>query len=547
LGPAMAGDNKVMRTRTDRRSVRPRGSLSHLYSHGLAEAVRRTKILVTIGPASCSREGLIALARAGADSFRLNFSHGSDPEHRAWLQRMRFVRAHLGREIPIVGDVQGPKIRIGALTPEPISLVEGAFWTIDESDRPGDAHRIGAHAPGLMRAARPGDPILLGDGGVELSIVRVDRHGIRARVVHGGLVRSHAGLFLPRAHLRTRVLGPKDLHDIEIAVAEGIDFLAVSFVRDANDLRLARATLDRLPGGDRVGLIAKIERAEALDAIDEILVETDAIMVARGDLGIEVPLERLALAQKMLLRKANLAARPAIVATQMLLSMVHAPRPTRAEATDVANAVLDGADAVMLSEESAIGDYPADSVRWLARIAEATEDRIPSGPREGASPTRLPAISPEREVASATVQLAHDLGARAIVTPTHSGRSATLVSALRPKVPIIALSAVPETRRRLGLVWGVQSQGLPKHTLLSSLRDRAAQIARELEPLPGRVILTAGYPVEGRPTNLVTVVEPESVSWSSTARARRPGVVHRGGPRGTSRGRRTPGGEGTRS
>jgi len=451
---------------------------------------------------------------------------------------MRSVREHLGRELPIVGDVQGPKMRIGALASEPVRLVEGAFWTLDESDRPGDAHRVGAHVPGWTRSARVGDPILLGDGGVELRVTRADRRGIRARVVHGGPVRSHAGLFLPRAHLRTRVLGPKDVHDIGIGVAGGIDFLAVSFVRNAEDLRLARSALDRRPGGNRVGLIAKIERAEALDAIDEILLACDGIMVARGDLGVEVPLERLALAQKMLVRKANLAARPVIVATQMLLSMVHAPRPTRAEATDVANAVLDGADAVMLSEESAIGEYPEDSVRWLARIASATEGHIPMGVRSDASGSAPTEPTPERAVALAAVELAHAVDARAILTPTHSGRTATLISSFRPRVPIVALSAVPETRRRLGLVWGVESRAVPARQLLTALRGRALAIARELGPGPaGRVVLTAGYPVEGRPTNLVTIVDP-ATGPTRAAPSRRDG---RGAP--SPGRRRTAGGE----
>ncbi len=479
--------------------------------------------------------------RAGADSLRLNFSHGTDAEHRSWLARMRSVRERLGRELPIVGDVQGPKLRIGALASEPVRLVEGAFWTLDESDRPGDAHRVGARVPGWIRSARVGDPILLGDGGVELRVTRIEGRTIRARVVHGGSVRSHAGLFLPRAHLRTNALGPKDMHDIGIGVAGGIDFLAVSFVRNAEDLRLARSALDRPPGGERAGLIAKIERPEALDAIDEILGACDAIMVARCDLGVEVPLERLALAQKMLVRKANVAARPVIVATQMLLSMVHAPRPTRAEATDVANAVLDGADAVMLSEESAIGEYPEDSVRWLARIASATEGHIPTGIRTDASgsPTTEPA--PEREVAWAAVELAHAVDARAILTPTHSGRTATLLSSFRPRVPIIALSAIPETRRRLGLVWGVQSRAVPTRQLLTALRARALAIARELGPgAVGRVVLTAGYPVEGRPTNLVTIVDP-------TLDPRRVGRSRRGGRGAPSPGRRRTATEGTRS
>lgn len=502
--------------------------------------MRRTKILVTVGPATCSEPKLAGIVRAGADSFRLNFSHGTDSEHRTWLARMRKVRQRAGRELPIVGDVQGPKVRIGPLTSETVRLIEGAEWKLDGSLRAGDAHRVGTDSFGQIRSAQVGDPILLGDGGVELTATHVDREGIRARVVHGGLVHGHTGLFLPRTPLRTNILGPKDRHDMELGVSSGIDFLAVSFVRNANDLRTARSALDRHPGGDRVGLIAKIERAEAVEAIDEILPVSDAIMVARGDLGIELPLERLALAQKMLVREANRAARPVIVATQMLQSMVHYSRPTRAEATDVANAVLDGADAVMLSEESAIGEFPEESVRWLARIAAATEGEISVGRRSDPERPVSAESSPEREVGVAAVELAHAVRARAIIAPTHSGRTATLISSFRPRVPIVALSAVPETRRRLGLVWGVASRPISARQPLTSLRARARRIALELDPTPGRVILTAGYPVDGRPTNLVTIVEP----GPDPTRA---GLARPDGTRARSRDRRRPTRGGSRS
>ena len=470
--------------------------------------MRRTKILATVGPATDSDVQIGRLVRAGADAFRLNFSHGTDAEHRATLRRLRNARGLRGREIAIVADVQGPKIRIGDLANGRVTLRTGQTWTLDESSAPGDASRVGVTIPGFASAASRGDPVLLGDGNVALEVRSISSTAITTRVTAGGVVSAHAGLFLPRAHLRTSVLGPKDRRDARIAVEEGADYLALSFVRGADDLAGARRWLDRIPGGAQLGLIAKIERAEALLSIDGILERTDGIMVARGDLGIEVPLERLALEQKSLLRKANAAGRFAIVATQMLLSMLHSPRPTRAEATDVANAVLDGADAVMLSEESAVGEYPIASVEWLARIAEATEEAFDPWPIRVRAAGGEAHGSSERAVAAAAIQLAEGAHAAAIVTPTHSGRTARLVSALRPACPIVALSNQRLTRRKLALVAGVSAIPIPAHVTLQELRRRVPGLARAagIEG-PGPLVLTAGYPIEGRPTNLVTVVD----------------------------------------
>jgi len=486
--------------------------------------MRRTKILATVGPATSTVALQVELIRAGADAFRLNFSHGTDEEHRTTLRRLRAAERQSGREVAIVADVQGPKLRIGDLLGGSVTLARGHRWTLDRSRAPGDVDRVGVELPSFATAARPGDPVLLGDGNVELVVRSASSTAISTEVTSGGTLRSHAGLFLPRAHLSTSVLGPKDRRDAQIGVEEGADFLALSFVRDARDVEGARRWLDALPDGKRVGLIAKIERAEALEQIEGILAVADGIMVARGDLGIEVPLERLALEQKSLVRRANVAGRFVIVATQMLLSMLSSPRPTRAEATDVANAVLDGADAVMLSEESAVGQYPVESVRWLDRIALATEPaldptalraRVASGPA---------GTSGERSVAAAAVELAERSGADAIVTPTHSGRTARLVAAFRPACPVLALSSLAETRRRLALVNGVVARENPPHRRLDELRGLAVEVSRR-EPFgqEGPLVLTAGYPVEGRPTNLVTVVDPREFprATKGPSRARR--------------------------
>ncbi len=474
--------------------------------------MRRTKILATVGPATETVLELVRLLEAGADAFRLNFSHGTDEEHRTTLRRLRTASHAAHREIAIVADVQGPKIRIGDLGSGSVTLERGQRWVLDQDPRPGDARRVAVSIPSFASAARRGDPVLLGDGNVELVVRRTSPRAIETEVTSGGAVSAHAGLFLPKAHLRTSVLGPKDRADARIAVEEDADFLALSFVRDAHDIVAARRWLANVPGGDRIGIIAKIERAEALGAIGGILDQSDGIMVARGDLGIEVPLERLALEQKMLVRRANEAGKFVIVATQMLLSMVTSPRPTRAEATDVANAVLDGADAVMLSEESAVGQYPVEAVRWLDRIARATEGAFDPTVLRRRAASVGPGASGERSVASAAVELAERSGASAVVTPTHSGRTARLVAALRPSCPVLALSNLPTTRRRLALVSGVLAAPTPLHRTLEELRRRAVAVARREHLLDRRpLVLTAGYPIEGRPTNLVTMVESAEI------------------------------------
>ncbi len=471
-------------------------------------SVRRTKILATVGPASATPAVLSRMLDSGVNGFRLNFSHGTDAEHRRTLEILHRVARRANPRVAIVADLQGPKIRLGDLRQPRYTVAEGDRWTFDTSGEIGEAGRASVSLPGLTTAARPGDPLLLGDGSVELVVESVSHGAVSARVVHGGTVAAHAGFFLPHAHLRAEILGPRDLSDLRVAVAGGVDFLALSFVRDGADVRKARRELDRLPNGDEVATIAKIERAEALAHLDSILAEADGIMVARGDLGIEVPLERLALEQKQLVTRANAAGRIAIVATQMLLSMVSSPRPTRAEATDVANAVIDGADAVMLSEESAVGDFPVESVKWLDRICRTTEE----GLFRGELP--LPAVAEppptlERSVAKAAVRLAADLGARAIVTPTHSGRTARLISKHHPPSPIVALTSRPSTQRQLALVRGIYAQpSPPKLTLRELSRLAYDTVARELgRRADGPIVLTAGYPVEGRPTNLVTVVD----------------------------------------
>ena len=486
--------------------------------------MRRTKILATVGPATDREDRLLRLLESGADAFRINVSHGTDEEHRATLRRLHEVCRRAHREAALVVDVQGPKLRIGEIAEGSVRLSPGDHWTLDQDPTLGSGYRTFVEIPSFEKAARRGDPVLLGDGDVELRVESASPTAIETRVVSGGVVSSHAGIFLPRAHLRTTAFGPRDQHDATLALEEGFDFLALSFVTDERDILVARHWLDSHSGGDAVGIIAKIERAEALGSVERILHEADGIMVARGDLGIEVPLERLALEQKMLVRKANAAGRFSIVATQMLRSMLTSPRPTRAEATDVANAVLDGADAVMLSEESAVGNYPFEAVEWLDRIARATEVRFDPQPVRGLVRAGGPGTA-ELSVARAAVDLAEDVRARAIVTPTHSGRTARLIAALRPTCPVLALSNSQPVRRHLSLVRGVRSFPAAAHDDLQSLRQRSFEILEMGDLAPtGPLVLTAGYPVEGRPTNLVTVLEAsETPSRKRRRRGRRAG------------------------
>ncbi|MCI4331136.1 MAG: pyruvate kinase [Thermoplasmata archaeon] len=507
--------------------------------------MRRTKLLVTVGPATRARTRLERLARAGVDGFRLNFSHGREEEQRSTLQDLHRVRRSTRREFAIVADLQGPKIRIGELLRPSYRLREGERWTLRSGGPPGDDRVAPVSIPRIAEAARPGDPLLVGDGAIELVVESVSNSEVTTRIFRGGIVAPHQGLYLPRAHLRASILGPKDVRDLSIAVEEGIDYVAVSFVRSASDVRTARRRIARTSSGARIGLIAKIERAEALQSIDRILQESDGIMVARGDLGIEVPLERLALEQKALIARANDAGRFVIVATQLLLSMVRAPRPTRAEATDVANAVLDGADALMLSEESAVGRFPFAAVDWLDRIARTTEGALPPRRADSAGQaSRL--LSVDGAVARAAVDVAQRIGAAGIMTPTHSGATARAVAQWRPCTPIVALSPDRVTRRQLALVWGVQAGAIPGHLGLDALRGHAARVALERlgESTGARIVLTAGYPVEGRPTNLVHVVEltgardaPEPDLHGSRSLRRGWGRPTRGGEsdRGSSR------------
>jgi len=419
--------------------------------------MRRTKIVATIGPASRSPEMLEALVHAGIDVARLNFSHGTHEEHGEVVRMLRAIAQKACRPVAILQDLAGPKVRTGMIAAGSVLLQPGAKFTLTSRAVPGDAGAVSLTYADLPKQVQAGDMILLNDGAIELTVLETTVDEIRCRVVVGGQLSSHKGINLPTRSIGLSSLTDKDWVDLAFGIEQEVDYVGLSFVRSADDVRSARAFLEKR--GASIPLIAKIEKHEALDAIDSILDAVDGIMVARGDLGVEIPLERVPLVQKMLIVKANRAGKPVITATQMLRSMVDSPRPTRAEVTDVANAVLDGTDCVMLSEETAAGSYPVAAVETMTRIIEATEAGFPHETWTERMRSGMKTI-PEA-VALAACGLAEEIGASMILTCTRSGATARLVAKYRPRTPLLAATPDDVVQRRLALVWGVQPLCIP--------------------------------------------------------------------------------------
>jgi pyruvate kinase len=420
---------------------------------------RKAKIVATIGPASRGADVLERLVEAGVDVARLNFSHGTHEEHAVVVRTLRACAERVGRPIAILQDLAGPKVRIGMIAAGNVILQPGSSFVMTARDVQGDAGRVSVTYPELPAQVRAKDTILLGDGAIELEVEETTADEILCRVVVGGALSSHKGVNLPTRSIGLPSLTEKDWTDLAFGIELGVDFVALSFVRSAADVRSARRFLEER--GARIPLIAKIEKHEALDCIDAILDSVDGIMVARGDLGVEIPLERVPLVQKMLIAKANRAGKPVITATQMLRSMVDNPRPTRAEVTDVANAVLDGTDAVMLSEETAAGSYPREAVATMAKIIESAEAGFPH--EHWIARVRAPgSLEIDDAVALAACELAEEVGAEAIVSCTRSGATARLVAKYRPRTPLIAATPDPSVFRHLALVWGVIPLHVPR-------------------------------------------------------------------------------------
>jgi pyruvate kinase len=451
---------------------------------------RRTKIVATLGPASDSRERLRALVEAGVDAVRFNLSHGTHAEHseRAWL--VREIAAEVARPVALIADLQGPKLRIGEL-PEPVVLRTGDHVTVCAEGAAADGEL--PIAPAVVGdVLEPGHDVLIDDGLVRLRVDVVEQGRASCAVLVGGLVSSHKGVNLPGVPVPIPSLTRKDLVDLEWAVETGVDFVALSFVRSPADVRDLRALLEQAESHAHV--IAKIEKAEAVDVLDDVLAETDAVMVARGDLGVEIGPALVPLVQKRIIHKALERAKPVITATQMLETMIHSPEPTRAEASDVANAILDGTSAVMLSGETAVGEYPVEAVAYMDRIARAVEPSIDYR-HELPQATENPTIG--QAMSNAACDLAESLQAKAILVPTFTGRTASAVARLRPHRPIVALTHVDWALRQLALEWGVTPLLISETSDVEELWRLAVEAARQAGIVASgdRVVITAGTAV----------------------------------------------------
>jgi pyruvate kinase len=468
--------------------------------------MRRTKIVCTIGPASESLDTLKALIRAGMDVARLNFSHGTYEEHATRIQRIRQAAAEVGKHVGIMLDIKGPKIRTGKIAGGQVELVEGSTitLTIDPVEY-GTAERVWVSYEGLVEDVYPGAPIRIDDGLIGLVVERVEGHDIVCRVVNGGILRDNKGINVPGVTLRIPGVTEKDTADIRFGIEQGIDLIAASFVRKAADVLEVRRILEE--HDYQADIIAKIETQEGLERLQEIIEVADGIMVARGDLGVEIPTEEVPLAQKRMIALCNKAGKPVITATQMLDSMQRNPRPTRAEASDVANAIFDGTDAIMLSGETAAGKYPVEAVKTMAQIALRAEQALNN--QEVASRHSTAVERNLTDVIGHAVQtLAADLGVSAIVTATTSGYSAKMIAKHRPRSIVVATTPKPEVARRLSVVWGVYPVVVPESTTTDEVLERAVEGALDAGHVRhgDMVVIIAGVPVgQQGTTNLIKV------------------------------------------
>ncbi len=445
--------------------------------------MRRARIVATLGPASSTFEEVLALARAGMDVARLNFSHGTHEEHRALFEAVRRAAGEAGRPVAVLQDLQGPKIRVGKLAGGRYDLVPGSLVTLTVDPDDPDPGKVPCAFAGLPQALRKGDPILLADGAFRLETTEVREKEVVARVLTGGALTDHKGINLPGAALSIPALTPKDVDDLRFGVSLGVDFVALSFVRHASDLAEVRRIAGALP------VIAKIEKPQAVEHLDAICRAADGIMVARGDLGVELPLQKVPTLQKHAIALANRLGKTAIVATQMLESMVDHPAPTRAEVSDVANAILDGADAVMLSEESAVGKFPERAVRTMATIIEEAERHPRTCPPHLSEPL-LPDGTFAPAVARAATAAAEQLGIRTIACYTRSGETARLLAECRPRAAIVAFTPHESTYARTALSWGTRARRAEAfHSTDEMLRALSAALVEHGDARPGEAVI----------------------------------------------------------
>lgn len=468
---------------------------------------RNVKIVATLGPASAAPDRIRALFAAGADVFRLNFSHGSHDDHRAVIVAVRALEHELQRPIGLLADLQGPKLRVGRFAGGAVDLLPGQTFRLDSDEAPGDAKRVQLPHREVLDSLTPGTGLLLDDGKLRFRITAAGPGWAAAEVVVGGRLSDRKGVNLPNTVVPLSALTAKDRADLAFALDHGVDWVALSFVQRPDDLREARGLIQ-----GRAALLAKIEKPSAIDCLEEIVELSDALMVARGDLGVEMPLQAVPGLQKKIVRMARRAGKPVVVATQMLDSMVKAPVPTRAEVSDVATAVYDGADAVMLSAETASGDHPVESVSTMNAIAEAVEaDPLYRGIMDAEH--NSPENTPSDAITAAARQVAETINAAAIVTYTMSGSTALRAARERPRSPILCLTPLVATARRLCLAWGVNPVVAPDAINFADMVAKATALARQNElAVPGdSLVVTAGVPF-GSPgnTNVLRIAKIEN-------------------------------------
>jgi len=415
---------------------------------------RRTKIVATFGPAIASPETLLRLIKAGVNVIRLNFSHGSHKTHGESIDLIREVSNQAGQPVAIIQDLQGPKVRVGPLKAAAYVLKRNASFQILNDLVPGTDRAASVDYPILYKKVKPGDAILINDGNIVLKVLCIQRSTIQCRVIEGGILEANKGVNVPGSVLGFPVLTEKDRSDLDFGLSQGVDYIALSMVRRAEDVLALKRLIKK--AGRSTPVIAKLEQATAIDHLEGIMAVSDGVMVARGDLGVEIPLEQVPLLQKKMIKMANEARIPVITATQMLESMVVKPRPTRAEVSDVANAIFDGTDAVMLSGETASGKYPLRAVQIMSRAIVAAEKELPL-----VTPPLKKGVSIPQAVSQTACILAAQLGAKGIVTSTLSGGSARRLSKFRPKTPVLAFTPEPEVARQMSLYWGVRPHGMP--------------------------------------------------------------------------------------
>ncbi|WP_035475958.1 pyruvate kinase [Burkholderia sp. WSM2230] len=463
---------------------------------------RKAKIVATLGPATSDLETITQLFDAGADVFRLNFSHGSHEDHRRRYELVREVERTSGRPISILADMQGPKLRVGPFADGSVALTEGAEFALDRNPAHGDVKRVNLPHPELFEVVAAGQSLLLDDGKLRLEVLENSGERIRTRVIHGGILSDRKGVNVPDAILPIPVLTRKDLTDLEFALSLGADWIALSFVQRPEDVIDARALI-----GDRAGLMVKLEKPAALERLDEIVSAADAVMVARGDLGVELPPERVPGVQKRILRSCRSHGKPVIIATQMLESMISAPVPTRAEASDVATAIYDGADAVMLSAESASGGFPVKAVAMMERIIrEVEQDPLYRSLLDAQH--ELPLGTPSDAICAALRDVGQTVGAVATVTYTTSGHTSLRAARQRPAAPILSITPRLSTARRLAMVWGVHSTVSPDVGSVDEMVTAACAIAARqgFAKSGDQLAIAAGMPFgESGTTNLLRI------------------------------------------